>query len=349
MHELYMIKKTFLLAIVLVCVLSACSHKRETEKNEAAKSPERGEVSGNKKPNVKFTFPLTGLEANEKPRTRAVSVMINNHPKARPQSGLTEADIVYEVLAEGDITRFLAIFQSEQPNRIGPVRSSRDYFIELAKGYNSFYIAHGYSPDAKKMLESGYIDNINGIQYDGTLFKRSSDRQAPHNSYITYENIRKGATMKNFNMDTPPKALNFASETELKQITRQKVKHILIRYSTNSIFNAEYKYDEKLQKFKRFSGNEQTIDLETKKPVLLDNLLVVEMQHKIIDDYGRRSIDLTSGGKAYFIQKGTYREVEWRNVEGKIIPYENGIPAKFVPGKTWINIVPNLKDVSFSE
>ena len=96
--------------------------------------------------------------------------MVNNHPLARPQSGLNKADIVYEIFAEGNVTRFLAIFQSEQPEKIGPVRSARDYYIELAKGYDSLYIAHGNSPEAKKMLDNGYIDNLNGLYYDGTLF-----------------------------------------------------------------------------------------------------------------------------------------------------------------------------------
>ena len=81
---------------------------------------------------------------------RAVAVMVNNHPAARPQSGLNKADIVYELLAEGDVTRFLAIFQSEQPDNMGPVRSARDYYIELAKGFDSLYIAHGNSPDAEE-------------------------------------------------------------------------------------------------------------------------------------------------------------------------------------------------------
>ena len=85
---------------------------------------------------------------------RAVAVMVNNHPKARPQSGLNKADIVYEILAEGDITRFLAVFQSEKPENIGPVRSARAYYIELAKGLNALYIAHGYSAEAKEMLRT---------------------------------------------------------------------------------------------------------------------------------------------------------------------------------------------------
>ncbi len=92
-------------------------------------------------------------------------------------------------MAEGNVTRFLALFQSELPETVGPIRSARDYFIHLSKGLDAFYVAHGYSPDAQKLLANRYVDNVNGMQYDGTLFKRSSDRRAPHNSYITGENI----------------------------------------------------------------------------------------------------------------------------------------------------------------
>ena len=66
------------------------------------------------------------------------------------------------MLAEGEITRFLAVYQSEMPSEYGPVRSARTYYIELAKGFNSIYIAHGYSPEAKQMLDTGYVDNLNG-------------------------------------------------------------------------------------------------------------------------------------------------------------------------------------------
>src|SRR5690606_25562598 len=100
----------------------------------------------------------------------------NNHPNARPQSGLASADVVYEMLAEGDVTRFLALYQSEIPDNIGPIRSARSYFIELAKGLDAFYIAHGFSPEAQSMLRNNVVDNINGMYYDGSIFKRSRDR-----------------------------------------------------------------------------------------------------------------------------------------------------------------------------
>jgi len=345
-----MYKKFYILAVVLLIALSGCGHKDKTVQKETKNPSENGEVSGKVKESIpKYIFPLTGIEAKESPKNRSVAVMINNYPAARPQSGLAEADIVYEVLAEGDITRFLAIYQSEQPKRIGPVRSARDYFINLAKGYGSLYIAHGYSPEAYEMLSSGYIDNINGMQYDGTLFKRSSDRKPPHNSYISYENILKGAKLKQYEMDTPPSGLDFMKADETSKVSGQDAKSIMIRYSHDSTFNVEYEYDADTEKYKRFSGGVQTADLESNRPVLLDNLFVVETEHKVIDEKGRRDINLTSGGKAYLFQKGKYHEVEWRNVDGRILPYENGNKVKFEPGKTWINIVPNLNMVGIDK
>ncbi|MBU5213865.1 DUF3048 domain-containing protein [Heyndrickxia oleronia] len=340
-------RRLIFMMIMLLTLLSACNH-REQSKKESAQAPERGEVSGDQQEELEptFTFPLTGLGTENEPNNRSIAVMINNHPKARPQSGLSKADIIFEALAEGEITRFLAIFQSEKPDKIGPVRSARDYFIDLAKGYNSLYVAHGYSPEAYTMLENGYIDHINGMQYDGTLFERTSDRQAPHNSYITYDNILKGAELRDINMDFAPHPLEFATNDEIQQIYGEEINQIDITYSKSNVFNVKYEYNNEIKKLLRYSDDEQTIDEDSNEPVLIDNLIIVEMEHHIIDNEGRRDINVTSGGKAYIVQNGMYREIAWNNIEGEIIPYENGEPIKLLPGKTWINIVPSLSDVS---
>ncbi|MHC8520306.1 DUF3048 N-terminal domain-containing protein [Rossellomorea sp. H39__3] len=178
----------FMAIAISVLTLVACSSNQPTNPTD---NEDAVPVSEDKT-GAESHSPLTG-EVQDEGDGRSIAVMINNHPKARPQSGLSKADIVYEILAEGNITRFLAIFQSERPENVGPVRSARDYYISLAKGYDSLFIAHGYSPDAKKILQGGSVDNLNGISYDGTLFKRASSRKAPHNSYITFENIKKGA------------------------------------------------------------------------------------------------------------------------------------------------------------
>ena len=271
---------------------------------------------------------------------RAVAVMVNNHPKARPQSGLNKADIVYELLAEGDVTRFLAVFQSEKPENIGPVRSARDYYIELAKGLDALFIAHGYSEEAKKMLESGYVDNLNGMVYDGTLFKRSSDRQAPHNSYITYENVLKGATDKKYSMNQSPPGFKFLTEEESKSVTGDEAKSVMVSYSSGSTFDSIYEFDASIGKYKRYSDGVETIDHVTKEPILLDNLFIIETTHVVINDVGHKKIDLKSGGSGYLLQMGKVMEVEWKNDNGIIVPVRNGEVVPFVQGKTWVNVIP---------
>lgn len=91
------------------------------------------------------------------------------------------------------------------------------------------------------------------------------------------------------------------------------------------------------------------MDANNGQPVLIDNLFIVAAKHKLIDSHGRKDIDLTSGGKAYLIQKGKLREVEWENDSGRILPYQNGEPVKLVPGKTWVNIVPTLSSVTVTD
>ena len=341
--------KKWAVAIAAVLLLfSGCS-------KEKVKEPEKKEKAAKqvvKKQETQYTFPLTGMAAAKEPEQRAIAVMINNHPKARPQSGLSKADVVYEILAEGDITRFLAVFQSEKPANIGPVRSARDYYIKLAKGLNALYIAHGYSPEAKKMLNNNYVDNLNGMVYDGTLFKRSTARKAPHNSYITYENILKGAKLKKYSMKKTTPGFQFLSDEEMKNLSGKAANSVAINYSTGGISNSSFVYDAALGKYKRFfSGGQQTVDLETNDPVLVDNIFIIEAVHSFIDSYGRRDIDLTSGGKGYLLQKGKVNEVNWENHDGLIVPLKDGQEVRMVPGKTWVNVVPTQpglqKSVSF--
>jgi hypothetical protein len=333
-------KKWAVAATAALLLLSGCSDK---EKVNGPKEPvkEVGDVVQEEvEKELPYHYPLTGVGSETKIDGRAVAVMINNHPEARPQSGLNEADIVYEVLAEGDVTRFLAVFQSEKPKNIGPVRSARDYYIDLAKGLNALFIAHGYSEEAKKMLENEYVDNLNGMVYDGTLFKRASFRVAPHNSYITFENVLKGAKEKKYSMDQTPPEFKFLSEDEGTSITGDEAASVMISYSPSGIFDSVYEYDPAVEKYKRYTNGEQTVDYETKEPLLVDNLFIIETTHQVIDNVGRKEIDLESGGSGYLLQKGKVMDVEWKNDNGLIVPVRNGEVVPFVQGKTWVNVVP---------
>lgn len=338
-----MLKKWLAVAASVLLLVSGCSSKDKAEDDNKETDNIAEEVPKDiaEEKELPFNFPLSGIGASEEVNGRAVAVMINNHPKARPQSGLDKADVVYELLAEGDVTRFLAIFQSEKPEKVGPVRSARDYYIELAKGYDSLYVAHGNSPEAKDLLNNGYIDNLNGLYYDGTLFKRASFRKAPHNSYITYQNVLKGAEEKQYDMEEAPTSLPFLTKDQMKAIKGEDANSVMVSYLDNDLFNVVYEYDEGQEKYKRYSNDELTEDYDSGDPVLLDNIFIVETDHKVVDNKGRREINLTSGGRGYLLQKGKWKEVEWKNIDGRILPILNGKEAGFVPGKTWINFIPS--------
>ncbi|ASA97390.1 MULTISPECIES: DUF3048 domain-containing protein [Anoxybacillus] len=333
----------FLLLITLAVMFGVGCQRAEQNMKEKGSPPttiEQGNEQG--KEEAMWTFPLTGMPASEKTMQRVVAVMVNNYPTARPQSGLHKADIVYEALAEGDITRLLAIYQSEQPDVIGPVRSARDYFIQLSNGFHALYVCHGWSPEAQRLLRSGSVDHVNGLFYDGTLFWRDRTRKAPHNSYISFEHIKKGAEKNGYAFEEEVKPLPFFSNDLTRAV---EATNIDVVYSKRSYAHVHYTYDG--TKYVRSSGGKPTVDRETNTPIAVENVFVVEATHRIIDDYGRRDIDFTSGGKGYLFQKGTVQEVEWKNVEGRLLPYKSGAPLGFVPGKTWIQVVPNLKQVQY--
>lgn len=288
-----------------------------------------------------YKTPFTGEGIAEEITQRPILATINNHPDARPQSGLAKADVVYEMLAEGDVTRFLALFQSQIPEQIGPIRSARSYFIDLAKGLDAFYIAHGYSPEAKSMLANGVVANINGMHYDGTYFKRSSERRAPHNSYITGENVKAGAEKVGASMIYSKKVSYpfYDSEDSVKIGT--KANQVTIKYSQNGYFNSSYIYDEDTERYKRSSANIVTTDYSTGEEIQLANVLFFEMPHRIIDNVGRRDIDFSTGGNAYVFQHGMMREINWKNIDGLLVPIEkDGSEVLLVPGQTWVHFVP---------
>ena len=337
--------KNVIAILSLFVIVSACSNNESQEQS----IPNNDEVSEQvDEPAVEVieesvVSPLTGLKGDEQSLAqRPVSVMVNNHPAARPQSGLTKADIVYEVLAEGSVTRFLAIYQSEIPDIIGPVRSARPYYIDLSKGYDALYIAHGYSPDALEKLSSGEVDSLNGMEYDGTLFWRANHRKAPHNSYISKENILEGAVSNQYEIAAEVEPIEFLTEEKVQKLEGEEANKFVIKYDNSQTWHATYEYNQTEKIYNRYSDNQQTVDLESEEPVKLSNVFVVEMKHNIIDNYGRRGIDLTTGGKALLLQNGLMQEVEWVNEDGRILPVKDGNIVKFVPGRTWIHIVPDL-------
>ncbi|CAM3209640.1 DUF3048 domain-containing protein [Filibacter tadaridae] len=333
-------KRGWLLVLfIAMLLLSACSKKEKVEDNVPEPQEDEEKVAVPAEPVPLYKAPFTGVMMEEEVTRRPVLATINNHPRARPQSGIGDADIIYELAAEGNITRLLALFQSELPEEIGPIRSARDYFVHIAKGLDAFYVAHGYSPDAKQLLDSHFVDNINGMQYDGTLFQRSKERKAPHNSYISGDNIIVGEEKTNSPMEiseTPP--FSFHESIDSAKIG-DMASMMVVRYGTDPDYTSTYSYDAENGTYSRMTNSIVTVDKSSEKQVELSNVLVFETTHHTIDNEGRQSVDIESGGNGLLFHGGIVKKVKWENRDGVLVPMENGVPAILVPGKTWIHIV----------
>lgn len=316
------VKISIVLCIVLL-VMIACSKNNEEVINETE------EV---------HVYPFTGLETNEDVNHRAIAVMVSNQVQARPQSGLTKADIVYEMLTEGNITRFMAIYHSDKPEVVGPIRSAREYFVELANDMDAVYIYSGAANFVNDLIDEKGIEHIEADQHaaDGAPFLRETFRKSPHNLYMKFSELPAFLKKEEVDMDVTHKPLSFLDDDT--EIEGEEANYVKISYYKSDPI-VEYTYDEKTEKYSRYNNGEITDELESEIPIEIDNLLVVEAEHEVIDKELRRSINLHSGGKGYLFQRGKVQEVEWKNQDGNIVPMIDGEVVPFVTGKTWVNVV----------
>lgn len=324
-------------------LLVACNKVDEVEEAVADEDIEvvEDQVQEEVQEEPKYQLPFTGEMVTEEPKQRPVLVTINNQPEARPQSGLAEADIVFEMLAEGDGTRLLALYQSEMPETVGPIRSARKYFIDVAQGFDAFYVAHGYSPEAKTMLNRGVVDHINGMQYDGVYFKRASHRKAPHNSYLSKENFELAAEKLKFDLEADEFVAYSFYENEENVKIGMAAPAVNVKLSKAKSYQSRYVFLENEGTYERTQGGVISTDEQSNEPLAIKNLLFFEIPHRVVDQEGRRELDLTAGGRAYVAQNGMLREVEWENRKDQLVAIESdGSNVQLVPGQTWVHFVP---------
>lgn len=288
-----------------------------------------------------YDAPLTGLKLEQAATARPIVVMINNFAAARPQSGLTNADVIWEVLAEGGITRLIAVFQSTNAisDTIGPIRSIRPYLIDIGDSYGAILAHAGASNDGYAILQrqgKPYLDEISNA---GSYFWRSKERKAPHNLYSSLEKLRTGAEKKKYSMDK--QALPYTFTDTGVSATGVPATDITVNFLLKN-YNVGYKYDTATGLYQRSIGDKPHIDLNNSEQLKASNLVVLGADHKTLDKEGRLAVNLDKGGKALLFQKGKAIEADWvRAPDGMIRIVIDGAEAAFVPGKTFFHIVPN--------
>ncbi|GIQ71311.1 DUF3048 domain-containing protein [Xylanibacillus composti] len=328
-----------LLGIVAIILLAGCGNKQADQELEEeppvampAEEPEEPIV-------YPFSYPLTGIGTEEEHYKRPIMVMVENQAQARPQSGLHRADQVYEVLAEGDITRFLAVYQSDDPDVIGPVRSIRPYFVELGAGLDALIVHAGWSQEAMNIIARRKLAHFDQVYGDHAYYWRSSERRAPHNLYTSVELIRKGAEDKGYREDWNDPAFRFVDTIEAAAIEPGSEAHdISIPYYSS--YHVSYHWNEEIGRYERHMLGEPHKDKETEEQLVADNILIIEASHRVVDDVGRRHVDVFGPGNGHLVQKGKIREVTWENRGGIIRALVQGEEVPLLPGKTWVQIVP---------
>jgi hypothetical protein len=346
------LKKTYMVLFILILMFSivACQSNETVQPEEEERisedsievpiqEPIEEPIEEEPAPEPEFPYyaPLTGLGTMVEINDRIIAVMINNHGKARPQSGLDQADMVYEILSEGWITRLVALYQSQSPEVIGPVRSIRPYLIDLVTGFDAVFAHAGGSQEALNTVRNRGLASLDEIYSAGHAFYRVNFRRMPHNLYTNVEMLRKGAESRGFNSDSEIPTIPFKDPKEVMQ--GDDAQWIEIEY--HSTYQVAFEYNPETQLYTRYVRGEPHLDMETEKALTTTNLFVIETDHRILDNVGRRSIDLKSEGKGYLFQRGKMQEVDWKRVEGVIRPMKDGKEIGLYPGITWVNIIPN--------
>lgn len=250
--------------------------------------------------------PYCGKMLKEEKSNIPFMAIIENSKSARPQTGLSEADIIYETLAEGGVPRFLALFHSKQPKKIGPIRSIRPYFLNISNEYG-LPIAHcGGSEEAltaiSKDNESKNIDEIKNSNY----FWRDDTLESPHNLFTSSEKVKKYIKDKNIKYDTFS-SLQFDEEfwknNKLKNCSNLSIK-------LSSSYNTSYKYKD--NKYYKMMDEKEAIDNLNKKPLTFDNIVIQKAKTIVKDDNGHLEINLIGEGTGFVISKGKITEIKWQ-------------------------------------
>lgn len=316
--------------------------------------------------------PLTGIKYTEEEAAawkniRPIGAMVNNHTEARPQSGLTQADVVYEMVAEGGITRYIAFFFTNAPLKVGPIRSIREYYLILVKEMGDAMIMHiGWSPQALQAIEAWPVRSLNrlGLNCENVLAdptdyecwrnKTRVDSDVPweHTAYANIVELRKKGDAAGWEGSTEGFRSWLFKDSSAKYATFPTASDITIDFWYSGDYSSIFKYNASTNTYLRFLGydeNNQPIahrDSESGKQIEIKNVIVQFATETSIvgDEKNRLDYELEGSGEAYVFMDGRIILATWNKSsrEGRTLYYDNnGNALEFNRGNFWISIVPD--------
>ena len=291
---------------------------------------------------------FTKTEITNLSKNRPVAVMINNHSVARPQSGLNSADLVYETLVESGITRYLAIFWSEAPKKVGPIRSARQYYLEWLSPYDPLFIYDGCASSLDPRVNACgniYIYNIKNIATIGAWRWNDGRRYAPHNEYSSILSAWEYAKKVNWDDMSKIDAWKFKKDsTSEERGLKTKVKiSFSSKLSNGGAYDVIWTYDTKSNAYYKQTGGKVDIDQETNTQVYAKSVVIQETSIvSAYDDKARVIIDTIGEGKATFLIDGKIITGTWEKksrTDRTNYFDKDGNEIQFNRGRIWITTI----------
>lgn len=292
---------------------------------------------------------LSGEWIDESLRTqKPLCIMINNIIDAMPQSGISKADITYEFLVESGITRLMCVFKDYATGigKLGPVRSSRHYYAQVAEQLEGIYAHFGWSAVAEEYIKSrpGY-ENLNGLELEGSVYYRDNSRVAPHNVYTDSEKIMLGIEKKGYNLNHSDSFHynNFKFNTKDTALGTGNVAN-----KVTTVFHSArkpwFEYNSEDGRYYRYQYDTAHIDAETGEQLSYKNIIVMYAAYQNVGDTILLDVIWNEGGSGYYITDGEYEPITW-SWTGEGIQYKtaDGKTLKMNPGNTYISVL-NSRD-----
>lgn len=334
--------KVFIISVVIFIILVICIGIYYLFFN--------GNKSVVKKIEVKKKIKIVDEDSNERP----LAVMIDNNVGYDIHAGLQDSYINYEIIVEGGYTRIMALFKDRDVSLIGPVRSSRHYFLDYALESDAIYAHYGWSTFAENDIKTLGVNNINGLTADSAYW-RDKKIAAPHNVFTSTETLYKYAESKNYDTKTDDwKLLNYSPDEinfkgpkkdkktgEVSDDPRIVANSLSLKYSNNQ--TTSYTYDSENKYYLRFMDGKQHLDKTTRQQLHYKNIIIEKVENYDLDSYGRQDLETVGDGEGYYITNGYALPITWQkaNRDSKTIyKYLDGSKVVVNDGNTFIQIIP---------
>lgn len=327
---------------LLVTVFSACGKEQKEYEPDSTGTPTQTQAASP-------VNPLTG-EADfpaDAVGKRPIAVMVENSPEARPQWGLSTPDVVIEGVVEGGITRMMWLYANVNDiPKVGPTRSARHDYVELAEGLDAIYVHFGGSTYAYNTIKNDKVDDIDGM-YDGKYFARDKSRNvaSEHTAYTTGDKLQ--SAIENMEIRTEAKdgyTTPFTFASEKRTLPGGACTSVLAVFSGN--YKHTFKYNTQDGLYYNYMNSKEMKDADgTTMAVANVLILYTDVSSVSGSSSGHKDWDLT-GGTGVYVSNGTYQNIKWSKGSSSDatsqlkLTDESGATLQLNTGKMWIGFVP---------